>query len=222
MVLPKYSIFFPREYVNTWIKFFFDVTCFCKGLQITLKTNLGCLELQIMDVFTANLPISDLEKLCCRFYNWHINFKSHASKFYLFSFPLMNLCLQMLQKHSWANPFLLGTRKWFIPFTFQWEDTLFIITIFHVPKIVLEAHIIALLSWIIQNHYSSYLAHAPRRIRTCNIIPTIPFLGVLEVPFGLQPIGLYSSLLNTKYTGFRISFNSSNLVDYTKSLPLRL
>lgn len=64
MVLPKYSIFFPREYVNTWIKFFFDVTCFCKGLQITLKTNLGCLELQIMDVFTANLPISDLEKLC--------------------------------------------------------------------------------------------------------------------------------------------------------------
>lgn len=157
-----------------------------------------------------------------RFYNWFINFKSRASKFYLFSFPLMNLCLQMLQKHSRANPFLLGTRKWFIPFTFQWEDTLFIITIFHVPKIVLEAHIIALLSWIIQNHYSSYLAHAPRRIRTCNIIPTIPFLGVLEVPFGLQPIGLYSSLLNTKYTGFRISFNSSNLVDYTKSLPLRL
>lgn len=36
-----------------------------------------------------------------------------------------------------------------------------IITIFHVPKIVLEAHIIALLSWIIQNHYSSYLTHAP-------------------------------------------------------------
>ena len=125
------------------------------------------------------------------FYNWRINFKSHASKFYPFLFQLMNLCLQMLRKHSQTSPVLLNTRKSFTLFTLKKKKKR---QVFHFPKIVLEAHITATLSWIIQNHCFSYLTHTPRRIRTSNIIPTIPFLAGLEVPFGLQPIGLYSSI----------------------------